>query len=392
MASPNHMEQRDAPTIPDVSRCRETVSPHDDDVMSHTRRDALHAPLRVGSDCAGMCTELHALEQLRVPYTHAFCSEVWEPAIRYIRSNHSPKVLYHDMRERELEATPAVDLYVCSSPCQPVSALNHKKRGDDPRREPLQVALAYIREKRPKYWLFENVLGLTRVDKGRVWRALCTELDALSAELGYRWGYQMLDPCKHADSPQSRPRVYICGRLGTARIAWPHEVPLTRRCVDLLDPDVAREPASDGLDLAPCYRRHLRTWGIAPGVDEGIVEFCASSRAHSPYTSKKRTAEENTAAEGSTTEGSERKPPLTPTQRAHVLKTDIAPCMIRHDPGLYAVHLDRMLTAAECLALQGFAPETVETPQVTPLQMRMLCGNAMHCGVLARVLECLLAE
>ena len=86
------------------------------------------------------------------------------------------------------------------------------------------------------------------------------------------------------------------------------------------------------------------------------------------------------------------EPPLTPTQRAHVLKTDIAPCMIRHDPGLYAVHLDRMLTAAECLALQGFAPETVETPQVTPLQMRMLCGNAMHCGVLARVLECLLAE
>ena len=85
-------------------------------------------------------------------------------------------------------------------------------------------------------------------------------------------------------------------------------------------------------------------------------------------------------------------PARSPTQRAHVLKTDIAPCMIRHDPGLYAVHLDRMLTAAECLALQGFAPETVETPQVTPLQMRMLCGNAMHCGVLARVLECLLAE
>ena len=36
-------------------------------------------------------------------------------------------------------------------------------------------------------------------------------------------------------------------------------------------------------------------------------------------------------------------------------------------------------------------PTKVRRPQVTPLQMRQLCGNAMHCGVLTRVLEKLLA-
>ena len=52
----------------------------------------------------------------------------------------------------------------------------------------------------------------------------------------------------------------------------------------------------------------------------------------------------------------------------------------------------RYLTADECLRLQGFEPSKVRRPQVTPLQMRQLCGNAMHCGVLAKVLEKLLLE
>ena len=72
-------------------------------------------------------------------------------------------------------------------------------------------------------------------------------------------------------------------------------------------------------------------------------------------------------------------------------RADVAPCLIKHDPGHYAVHLRRFLTADECLTLQGFDPAKVRRPQVTPLQMRQLCGNAMHCGVLQRVLEKLLS-
>ena len=82
---------------------------------------------------------------------------------------------------------------------------------------------------------------------------------------------------------------------------------------------------------------------------------------------------------------------LTPAEVKQVLKAEIAPCVIKHDPGPYANHLGRYLTADECLKLQGFDPSRVRRPQVTPLQMRQLCGNAMHCGVLARVLEKLLA-
>lgn len=220
-------------------------------------------------------------------------------------------------------------------------------------------AIAYIRAKRPKYFIMENVVGLMHVDKGAVWRSLVDALDTLR---GYTWDYRILDPRKHADSPQSRPRVFICGRLGASRLEWPDEVPLTKRAIDLLDPSVR------GSDAAPCYKRQLKTWGITAS-DEGIIEFCAASRQHSPYKNPR---------------------PLTPAERKHILHTDIAPCLIKHDPGCYAVHLARYLTADECLTLQGFDPSTVQRPQVTPLQMRQLCGNAMHCGVLATLLSKLL--
>ena len=176
-------------------------------------------------------------------------------------------------------------------------------------------------------------------------------------------GLPLLDPCKHADSPQSRPRVYLCGRRDSSGpIEWPEEVPLTRRCVDLLD------AAADGPRAAPCYQRMLQTWGVDPRR-EGLIEFCAASRAYSPYKDPR---------------------PLTDKELPLVVRADVAPCLIRHDPGHYANHLGRHLTADECLALQGFDPRAVRRPQVTPLQMRQLCGNAMHCGVLQRVLRCLL--
>ena len=319
-------------------------------------------PLVVGSDCSGMGTECYALEALGIEYVHAFCSEIWEPAIRCLRSKRQrAKRMYRDVTKRELdEEVPSVDLYVCGFPCQPNSALNLKRGGEDARRDPMVCALAYIEAKRPRYFVLENVVGLTTVCKGALWNALVDRLDALE---GYAWDYRVLDPCKHANSPQSRPRVYLCGARGTDRpIEWPDEVPLTTRCVDLLDKDAFAQPA------APCYLKMLETWGIEPS-QEGIVEFCAASRTYSPYKDPR---------------------PLQPHEVKHVLRADVAPCLIRHDPGPYANHLQRHLTADECLKLQGFDPALVRKPQVTPLQMRQLCGNAMHCGVLARVLEKLL--
>ena len=349
-------------TVPNVASSEVSCAASTEPASAPASPTPPRKPLVVGSDCSGMGTECYALEALGIEYVHAFCSEIWEPAIRCLRSKRQrAKRMYRDVTKRELdEEVPSVDLYVCGFPCQPNSALNLKRGGEDARRDPMVCALAYIEAKRPRYFVLENVVGLTTVCKGALWNALVDRLDALE---GYAWDYRVLDPCKHANSPQSRPRVYLCGARGTDRpIEWPDEVPLTTRCVDLLDADAFAQPA------APCYLKMLQTWGIEPS-QEGIVEFCAASRTYSPYKDPR---------------------PLEPHEVKQVLRADVAPCLIRHDPGPYANHLQRYLTADECLKLQGFDPALVRKPQVTPLQMRQLCGNAMHCGVLARVLEKLL--
>jgi len=158
--------------------------------------------------------------------------------------------------------------------------------------------------------------------------------------------------------------VFMCGvhkRVGS-QVNFPSEVPLTRRCVDLLDPHATGQPC------APCYKRMLEIWKVPPDA-EGLIEFCAASRAVSPY--------KNPHA-------------LSPLELKHVLKADVCAALIKHDPGHYANHLGRMLTSSESLKIMGFDPSKVRVPSITSTQMRSLCGNAMHCGVLARVLASLM--
>ena len=314
--------------------------------------------LRVGSDCAGMATELFALQALGIEYEQVFCSEIDEHAVRFLRHNHKCKTYFHDMTDRDMASVPPCDLYVCSFPCQPWSVLNLRKNKGDARRSVVDFALEYIHTHAPSYWVMENVAGILHTDGGKPWRALCERFDALA---DYLWSYQVLCPSTHASGPQNRKRVFMAGvhkRAGT-RVDFPGEVPLTRRCVDLLDPHAAGQPC------APCYTRMLREiWKVPPDA-EGIVEFCSASRAYSPYKDPRA---------------------LKPHELKHVLKADVCSALIKHDPGHFANHLGRMLTNDESLRLMGFEPSVVRVPSITPTQMRSLCGNAMHMGVLARVL------
>jgi len=123
--------------------------------------------LRVGSDCAGMGTELFALQALGVEYEHVFCSEIDERAVRFLRHNHSCPKYYHDMTDRgDVSTVPACDLYVCSFPCQPWSVLNLRKRQKDVRRTVVDHALEYIQTHSPSWWVMENVAGILPTQRG----------------------------------------------------------------------------------------------------------------------------------------------------------------------------------------------------------------------------------
>ena len=61
--------------------------------------------LKIGTDCSGIEAPIEALKKIcknhHLEYRHIFSSEIDEYAIKYIQANHSPEILYGDMKKRE---------------------------------------------------------------------------------------------------------------------------------------------------------------------------------------------------------------------------------------------------------------------------------------------------
>ena len=100
---------------------------------------------------------------------------------------------------------PDFELLVGGFPCQAFSIAG-KRRGFDDTRGTLFFEIARIlKDKRPKYFLLENVKGLLSHDKGKTFK---TMLGVLS-DLGYDVKWEVLNSKNFV--PQNRERIYIKG-------------------------------------------------------------------------------------------------------------------------------------------------------------------------------------
>ena len=101
------------------------------------------------------------------------------------------------------------DLLVGGFPCQPFSVAG-KRLGTADRRGDLFFELArLLKDKRPRYFVFENVPGLLGIEKGQTFCEILTTL----SELGYCVEWLVHDSAGFG-VPQSRKRVYLAGCLG----------------------------------------------------------------------------------------------------------------------------------------------------------------------------------
>lgn len=109
------------------------------------------------------------------------------------------------IRTKEL---PEFELLVGGFPCQAFSIAG-KKGGFDDTRGALFFEIARIlKDKKPKYFLLENVRGLLSNDKGRTFQRI---LEVLS-DIGYICEWQIYNS-KNYGVPQNRERIYIRGGL-----------------------------------------------------------------------------------------------------------------------------------------------------------------------------------
>lgn len=99
-----------------------------------------------------------------------------------------------------------VDLFVGGSPCQSFSIMGYQKGFEDTRGTLFYDYARLVSEIKPKVFIFENVQGLLKHDKGNTWNVIKGTFEGL----GYDLHIQVLD-AKEYGIPQTRRRLFVIG-------------------------------------------------------------------------------------------------------------------------------------------------------------------------------------
>ena len=192
--------------------------------------------LRLGSDCSGYGSEFLALIQIGLPVKTVFCSEIDANKVKMLNRMHAihhdvDYHLYTDIKARDCSTAPECDIFVSGAPCQAFSSAGRGAGLDDlkDRGVTLFYSLDYVRHKRPKLVVIENVKGLTFKKHAHVLQSVIAILEGLK----YIVDKHLVNTCNHG-LPQNRPRLYIIAILASAKrhkLEWPMHV---------VEPDIAR--------------------------------------------------------------------------------------------------------------------------------------------------------
>ena len=169
--------------------------------------------LKIGTDCSGIEAPIEAMKKIsskyNIQYKHIFSSEIDKFAIKYILANHSPNILFNDIKKRKITDIPDIDIYVAGFPCQPYSRANKFKLEVAPRTDLFHNCADVIHNKLPKIFILENVKTLITLRDGYYFKKI---LESLHTHDKYNIYYQVLNS-KDYGIPQNRERFYIIGIL-----------------------------------------------------------------------------------------------------------------------------------------------------------------------------------
>ncbi len=167
--------------------------------------------MRYGSVCSGIEAATVAWEPLG--WDPAWFAEI-EPFPSAVLAHHYPEVPNLGDFTAINPAPGSIDLLVGGTPCQSFSVAGLRGGMADDRGN---LALEFLRlagRARPRWVVWENVLGVLSSNGGRDFGAFLGGL----AELGYGFAYRVLD-AQHFGVPQRRRRVFVVGHLGDWRRA-----------------------------------------------------------------------------------------------------------------------------------------------------------------------------
>lgn len=148
---------------------------------------------------------------IRAGFAPVWANDVEPSACASYARNLGSHIKCADIQAVESASIPETDLVIGGFPCQGFSIVG-TRRLDDKRNFLYREMKRVIRDKRPAFFVAENVRGLLNMAGGEVVRAMIAEF----RELGYQVDYRLLN-ARDFGVPQIRERVFIIGnRIGVA--------------------------------------------------------------------------------------------------------------------------------------------------------------------------------
>ena len=140
-----------------------------------------------------------------------WANDFFKEAVETYKTNIGDHIVYGDITKIPSSAIPNnFDVLLGGFPCQGFSVANNKRSMDDERNFLYKELMRLVKDKKPKFFVGENVKGLLSMQKGRVIEMIVEDFKSL----GYKVDYKLLKASDYG-VPQHRERVVIIGnRLG----------------------------------------------------------------------------------------------------------------------------------------------------------------------------------
>lgn len=135
-----------------------------------------------------------------------WANDLYEDAVETYRYNLGDHIICEDISKIDADNVPDCDIIIGGFPCQGFSVANMKRHEADERNALYKQLIRIIDAKKPKFFLAENVKGLTSLAKGTVFQMILRDFSSL----GYKVSYQVLNAADYG-VPQTRQRVIIIG-------------------------------------------------------------------------------------------------------------------------------------------------------------------------------------